>query len=113
MQTEAAFYKKLLLDHLSRKRALRQSYSLRAYARDLKIHPSALSRILGNKQELSLGSCADVIAALKLTGQRKIDFVESVLAERVNNNRAELYRRCGLTLTPLTSKPDRGPDPEI
>lgn len=69
---------------------------MRAYARDLAFHPSALSRILAGKQELTFKGCCAALEKLRLEATDKASFVESILRDRLASERAELYRMCGL-----------------
>ena len=52
-------------------------YSLRAYARDLKVHPSTLSLILKEKRKLPLKNLKTVTAALNLSPSKENLFKES------------------------------------
>lgn len=55
-------------------------YSLRAFARDLKLAPSRVSEILAGKQGLSLKKAHEVAGLLKLDSEEAANFTDSVEA---------------------------------
>lgn len=94
------FHIQVLQSELTRRKLKNSRYSLRAFAAQLEMHPSALSRILAGKQELSLQGALSVIEKLSMTEQEKHQFVASVAQEK--------YQQALATLAPAI-----GPKAEI
>lgn len=65
-------------------------YSLRAHAKFLGLHVSALSRVLAGKLELSAESSVMIAQKLKLSGDERRRFVRSVLESRSQKEAAKL-----------------------
>src|SRR6476620_5405421 len=65
------FYVNLLCEKLTQRKQRNPRYSLRAFAYFLGLDPSALSRILAGKQDLSLRAAKNIIQTLQLTGEEK------------------------------------------
>lgn len=80
----------LLQAELKRRKEKNERYSLRAFASFLQLDPSALSRILSCKQELSLQTSLQVIRKLKLGPNERAQFIRSIAEEK--------YRRAYLVL---------------
>lgn len=72
----------LLESELLRRKEKNPRYSLRALASFLKLDPSALSRILAGKQELSIQTALQIIKKLKLSVQDQERFITSVAESR-------------------------------
>jgi PAS domain S-box-containing protein len=72
------FHISLLETELTRRKEKNPRYSLRALAAFLKLDPSALSRILSGKQELSIPSALQIIQKLKLGITDQEQFITSV-----------------------------------
>jgi plasmid maintenance system antidote protein VapI len=72
------YYINKLKQKLSETQEKNPNYSLRAYARDLGIHPASLSLIIKSKRAFPLNSFDRVSEALGLTEDEKILFLESV-----------------------------------
>jgi len=72
----------LLREDFNRRRNRNPRFSLRAYSRYLGVDPSSMSRILNEKEEISLATCITVLKRLGLDDERKKCFVESVLEDR-------------------------------
>ena len=68
---------------LSMKQRNNPYYSLRAFARDIGIHPATLSQIINGKRNLPKRDCEKVLSKLNLTPKEKNLFVESL---RKKNN---------------------------
>lgn len=66
---ETLNYRHLLKKELSERAAKNQSYSLRAFARDLEVEPAQLSRVLKGTQNISLQSAQNI--ARKIYKQKK------------------------------------------
>lgn len=60
-------YRQRLLSELSHRQSRNPKYSLRSFARDLKISPTALSQVLSSKRNLSKSNLAKVMTYLKFT----------------------------------------------
>ncbi|MBC7692320.1 MAG: helix-turn-helix transcriptional regulator [Methylotenera sp.] len=78
MNRAEPFYIERIRDELLARKQKNSSYSLRAFARDLEIDPSAISRILKGKQTLSLLICLKVIRKLKLSEDESCRFLNAV-----------------------------------
>lgn len=61
-----------------------ERFSLRAFAYLLELHPSALSRILNGKQEISVKSCLTVFKKLHIVEALREQFIESVVCEKTD-----------------------------
>jgi len=59
-----------------------EKYSLRAYARDLGLDPSTLSKVLQRQRNFPLGKVEQVVRNLGLQFDEKIDFSNSILKTR-------------------------------
>lgn len=101
-----SFHIQVLFDELQARKQKNAMYSMRAFANQLEIHPSALSRAMAGKEELSLQACRRMIKRLPLTEEEKLRFVTSVADEK--------YERAMRTLseefqpdTLLSLTPDR------
>jgi transcriptional regulator with XRE-family HTH domain len=79
--TTGSFHVDLLRRELVIRRRRRPRYSLRAFAYQLKLDPSALSRILIGKQPLTPRAAARVLQALDLSDSDAIKFKASVIAD--------------------------------
>lgn len=74
-------YKKLLRDKFEKRKMANPRYSLRAFARDIRISPSRLSEILNGKQGLSESGAEKISSALGMEGEEKARFILQVVAE--------------------------------
>lgn len=77
-----AYHLKIISKEFGRRVQRNSRYSLRAYASALNLHPSALSRILAGKQEVSLSSSLEISEKLKLADNDRRLFLLSVLEAR-------------------------------
>ena len=80
METQG--YVKLLEREFADRQRNNESYSLRAYARDLKIDPSTLSAILKGKRTLPLKRAQDVAKCLNLCPSESQFFYQSLASNR-------------------------------
>lgn len=78
MNTTQCFYIYKLKEVLGERQKLNANYSLRAFARDLNIHPATLCQVLKNTRELPLKNAHEVAEKLKLTSVEKTYFLESL-----------------------------------
>lgn len=74
---ESEFYLHKLQSLFELRKGKNKSYSLRAYARDLGIHPASLSAVLRKKRKLPLALCLQFCEKMKLTGAERKAFIES------------------------------------
>jgi uncharacterized protein (TIGR02147 family) len=77
-----------LSDELRRRVQLNPRYSLRAYAKNLKLSPGALSEILRGKRELSLKSVPNVAKAFGLNADEGRHLLRLALKDRTYKNEA-------------------------
>lgn len=77
-----SFHIQVLFEELQARKQKNAMYSMRAFANQLEIHPSALSRAMAGKEELSLQACRRMIKRLPLTEEDKLRFVTSVADEK-------------------------------
>src|SRR5947209_19732207 len=75
-------YLKILRSEFDERCRRNPRYSLRAYAKFLDLDPSALSRILAQKQDMAPKTCLKVLRKLGLSGPAQRIFVFSALAHR-------------------------------
>ncbi|MEC9283740.1 MAG: TIGR02147 family protein [Bdellovibrionota bacterium] len=71
-------YRDILMDELRRRKALNESYSLRAFAKYLELSASRLSQILNEKEGLSYGKAQELVKKLKLSDKEEQIFCLSV-----------------------------------
>lgn len=75
---QSGYYLKKLKEDFSRKKRGNAFYSLRAYARDLGIHPSTLSQVLLGNRPLPLKNANRVLERLSLNAKERTLFVDSL-----------------------------------
>jgi hypothetical protein len=78
------FHVTFLKDELVRRKVTNPAYSLRAFASALRMHPSALSRVLCCKQELSVSSCIVLVPRIVFSSNDKETFITSVAEEKMH-----------------------------
>src|SRR5690348_2524504 len=86
-------YRKFLKEKLEERQQLNSRYSLRAYARDLRISFSRLSQVLRHKQGLSEKSAIAIAKQLKLSQAEADHFCTLVLSA---DARSKQQRRAAL-----------------
>lgn len=79
METHTPYYLTKLKEVLSLKQRENPSYSLRAFARDLDIHPSTMSQIIKGNRSLPFKDSAHVVNKLKLNPKDRTLFMESLM----------------------------------
>jgi transcriptional regulator with XRE-family HTH domain len=79
------FHVQRLASELQRRKERNCRYSLRAFATFLEIDPSALSRILAGKQELSVQVALQLIQRLELSAEEREKFISSVADVKYRN----------------------------
>ena len=82
MNIGQAYYLTKIKEDLSLKQRNNPHYSLRAYARDVGIHPATLSQILKGKRPLPLKDSEAVALKLNLGPKEKTLFIESLLRNK-------------------------------
>lgn len=71
-------YHKLIDEEFERRKVLNDSYSLRAFARDIGLSPATLSQILNKKSGLSIEAAKSISLKLRLSESDKDWFLNSV-----------------------------------
>jgi uncharacterized protein (TIGR02147 family) len=75
---ETSYFLKRLKEDFSRRKRTNTVYSLRAYGRDLGVHPSTLSQILLGNRPLPIKNAKRVMERLNLNGKERTLFVDSL-----------------------------------
>lgn len=86
MENTKAHYIHILMEKLSSRQSRNPSYSLRAFANDIGIHPSSLSQILKGNRGLPQSKLNQVIKALELSPIQASAFKESLTQKSETNN---------------------------
>lgn len=89
MNTDA-FYLTKIKEELSLKQRENPLYSLRAYARDLGMHPSTLSQVLKGNRPLPLKDTTGVLKKLGLGPKERTLFMESLLRKKTSIDDIEI-----------------------
>lgn len=84
MQTQEVYYILKMKEEFSRKQRANEHYSLRAYARDLGVHPSTLSQVMKGHRSLPLKDSSRVVKGLKLGPRDQTLFMESLLRRKTS-----------------------------
>ncbi len=84
METENAFYQTKLKEGLSLRQRENPQYSLRAYARDLDVHPGTLAKVIKGDRPLPIKFSQNVVNKLKLGPRDRTLFMESLLRRKTN-----------------------------
>lgn len=84
MIIETAFYQSKLKEGLSLRQRENAQYSLRAYARDLGIHPGTLAKVIKGERPLPIKDSQKVVNKLKLGPRDRTLFMESLLRKKTN-----------------------------
>ncbi len=90
MQAQQPYYVKLLKDFLSLKQRENPHYSLRAFARDVDVHPATLSQVLKGNRALPAKNSAQVLKRLNLSGKEITLFTESFLRHKTSLDKISL-----------------------
>lgn len=77
MQITREFHVILLLKEFHKRKLKSSLYSLRAYARDIDIHPASLSQVLRSNRRLPLKSAMKIAKKLRLNAAVTMRFLES------------------------------------
>lgn len=84
METQTNFYQFKLKENLSLKQRENPQYSLRAFARDLEIHPGTLAKVINGERPLPLKNSQTIMNKLKLGPADRTLFMESLLRRKTN-----------------------------
>lgn len=84
MQSTEPYYLQKLKEDLSRRQRNSPSYSLRAYARDLSVHPATMSLVIQGKRSLPLKFSRIVADKLNLGPKERTCFLESLYGEKTS-----------------------------
>jgi uncharacterized protein (TIGR02147 family) len=84
METQTTYYQLKMKDVLSMKQRENSHYSLRAFARDLEIHPGTLAKVINGERPLPIKNVQGVMGKLKLTPSERTLFMESLLRKKTN-----------------------------
>lgn len=84
METRNTYYLSKIKEEFSRKQKANEHYSLRAYARDLSVHPSTLSQVMKGNRPLPLKDATAVVKGLKLGPKDKTLFMESLYKRKTS-----------------------------
>ncbi len=93
METSQSYYLVKIKEALSIKQRNNPYYSLRAFARDIGIHPATLSQIINGKRDLPKRDCEKVLSKLNLGPKERSLFVESLRNKKNNLKRSDEDQR--------------------
>jgi hypothetical protein len=94
------YYVQVLSRELAKRKNKNSRYSMRAFANALGLDPSALSRILSLKQELSLQCCIKICQRLHFSEDDKRLFFDSVAQDKTVRTYSILSRALEVPLYP-------------
>ncbi len=89
---QQVYYISKLKDTLLKRQRVNSRYSLRAFAKDIDLHPSTLSNVIKGKRALPLKSAAGVVEKLSLSPKEKTYFMESLLRVKTNIDNIAINR---------------------
>ena len=87
---ETPYYLKKIREDFSRRQRGNRAYSLRAYARDLAVHPSTLSLVILGKRPLPFKDSGKVVDGLSLGAKERTYFMESLGKKHASLDRIKL-----------------------
>lgn len=90
METTQAYYLSKMREALSLKQRANPHYSLRAFARDIGIHPATLSQIINGKRPLPMKDSEGVIKKLNLGPKERNLFTESLKRTKTTLNKIKI-----------------------
>jgi uncharacterized protein (TIGR02147 family) len=85
-----SYYITKLKEDLSQKQRANSHYSLRAYSRDLGVHPATMSQILKGNRPLPMKDIPRVVERLNLGPKEKTLFVESIYKGKISLDHIKL-----------------------
>ena len=84
METQTVYYLETLKSKLSQRQRGNPAYSLRAFARDLGMHPGTLGKVIKGQRPLPVKISKQVIEKLDLSPAEQTRFIESLLRRKTN-----------------------------
>ena len=84
MNYETNYYSSKLKETLVQKQRVNSNYSLRAFSRDLRMHPSTLSMVMQAKKQLPKKNVDFVIQQLEMTPTEESIFRESLVKKHMS-----------------------------
>ena len=90
METQHVYFLMKIKEEFSRKQRVNEHYSLRAFARDLNMHPSTLSQVLNGHRPLPLKDSLNVVNKLKLGPKDRTLFLESLYRRKTSLDKISL-----------------------
>lgn len=84
METQINYFQLKIKDTLSLKQRENTHYSLRAFARDLGMHPGTLAKVINGERSLPIKKVQEVMNRLKLTPSERTLFMESLLRKKTS-----------------------------
>jgi uncharacterized protein (TIGR02147 family) len=89
-------YRDLLREKLNKRISLNAKYSLRAFARDLKISPGQLSLVLTGQKGISAEKAAQVFSAVGLDSEERKSYLLQVLKEHARSSKKRAHAEAQL-----------------
>jgi uncharacterized protein (TIGR02147 family) len=99
MDSDNEFYLHKLQSTLELRRSKNKSYSLRAFARDLGIHPASLSAVFNKKRRLPITLCLQLCDKLQLDLKERQAFLSSAQSELLTGISWALPKDLAITST--------------
>ncbi len=93
METSQSYYLVKIKEALSIKQRNNPYYSLRAFARDIGIHPATLSQIINGKRNLPKRDCEKVLNKLNLGPKERSLFIDSLRNKKNTLDRSDEDQR--------------------
>lgn len=87
---QTPYYVKRLKEELSLKQRVNPQYSLRAFARDLDVHPGTMGQILKGLRPLPFKDASKVVAKLRLGPKDRTLFMESLLRKKTSLDQIQI-----------------------
>ena len=84
METQTVYYLETLKSKLSQRQRGNPAYSLRAFARDLGMHPGTLGKVIKGQRPLPVKISKQVTEKLDLSPAEQTRFIESLLRRKTN-----------------------------
>lgn len=85
-----SYYLIKIKEDLSQKQRVNPHYSLRAYARDLGVHPATMSQIMKGNRPLPLKDSVRVVEKMNLGPKERTLFLESLLKSKVSLDKIKI-----------------------
>lgn len=85
-----AFYRTTLKNEYAARRKRNSRYSLRSFAKSLEVDVSIMSKVLADKEPLSVKSAEKILARMSFSERKKKLFVDSLIKEKTVRNLEKL-----------------------